>query len=699
MLNRDLTTHPKGESGAVRILRGALPAMGSAVAGALVTMWALGAAGAVALAIAAVLCVVAVLAVVRRAGMQNMPDHDTGDATEDLGGTLGQSALEAESAGRKLGAQVGETLEATARIASRTVAAGGRVAGLSQSVSEGASAMEEILAAVESLARQIEKQNELVEQSASAMEQMSASIESVSAVAGSKRVRADNLSEMTDLGRTRVESTERILDQAAETVGTVHDIISIIDDIAARTNVLAINAAIEAARAGTAGRGFAVVAGEVRGLAEGTASHAARISATLRELSATIGEARAAGKDTRAAFDGMHAGALEVSEAFAEITASTAELAIGAREVVQATDALRMIAQENLGSATEMKSGAGEVTHVIGAARDTARDTAEAMASISSSAGNVTEAVHRICRLSIEANNRTREQLRNVARLPGSDERAMSEARQRLELANTILEHLSWVGEARGSIDGRIPADDARERLLDSSRSSLGQWLATDGKRIVPDPERYRELVDLHTRLHGTLASILDCGSDQTGCVDVEDLFAELLALSRRIVERLTSYQGGRFVEWSREFATNVELFDAHHRRLFGLVDRLAQAMTAGEGSARLAEVFDELLAYTDYHFNAEEAAFERFDYPGCETQKTQHRELVTAATKLRQDMESGKAMVTVEVMEFLRDWLTRHIKGCDRLYAEFFADKDLDRWFGDREQQNRVRSLVAASQ
>ncbi len=601
---------------------------------------------------------------------------------EQLFGELNRSATGSERVARKLAAQVGETLAANAEISSRTGETHSRVEGLFREVADGAAAVAEIRAAVEELEGLVRRQDSVVDVSAAAIEQISASIQSVAEVADGKRAAAEDLRSLTEHGSKRVTETERVIVQVSESMSGINATIGVINDIAERTNLLAMNAAIEAAHAGAAGRGFAVVATEIRKLAETTAKNASEIGATLAELSEAIAAARTASEETGDAFRSIESGSHSVADAFTEITGSAQELASGASEVVRSTEEMRSISAQIVTSAESMVRQADQVNGVLANTRTTAEQAAQSMGGVRESAANVNLATNQISGLVIDTNQHITGILETIERLDGTEEVEEADAIQRLQLSTIILKHMSWVARARAVIDGK--QDEVNTDLVDSTRGDLGQWLATEGKTVIADGAAYRRLDQLHRELHALVASIIQCArpdsgvASQRGCTDVEGDFQELLGISRSIVEMLSTYQRGEFVQWTPAIAVNVETFDGHHQKLFDLINRLYKAMQEGQSKQALAGIFDDLLDYTGYHFGTEIRTMEHFGYPMCPQHQVEHRKLVEQAVELRKQLDLDRPMIAVEVMEFLRDWVTNHIKACDKLYSDFFQDKDV---------------------
>jgi hemerythrin len=127
---------------------------------------------------------------------------------------------------------------------------------------------------------------------------------------------------------------------------------------------------------------------------------------------------------------------------------------------------------------------------------------------------------------------------------------------------------------------------------------------------------------------------------------------------------------------WKDNFNIGVAEIDAQHRRLYSLADELYAAMFTGKGKDVMEPVLRNLVDYTKTHFAAEERLMQKCVYPDYQAHKMQHIEMTNKVLQLQRDFQAGKNMITIEVMEFLSNWLRHHIAGSDRKYVPFVKGK-----------------------
>lgn len=149
-------------------------------------------------------------------------------------------------------------------------------------------AMERILSNVDALNNHIEVQSESVSQSSSSIEQMLANIHSVVETLSKNAVNVDNLAKASETGRRGLEKVVADIQEIARESEGLLAINAVIQDIASKTNLLSMNAAIEAAHAGEAGRGFAVVASEIRKLSETSGQQSLTVNAALQKIKKSV---------------------------------------------------------------------------------------------------------------------------------------------------------------------------------------------------------------------------------------------------------------------------------------------------------------------------------------------------------------------------------------------------------------------------
>lgn len=125
-------------------------------------------------------------------------------------------------------------------------------------------------------------------------------------------------------------------------------------------------------------------------------------------------------------------------------------------------------------------------------------------------------------------------------------------------------------------------------------------------------------------------------------------------------------------VDWSDRYALGVDLIDQQHQTLFRLIDQLAKAIQEGHSEDGVQMVFGKLAEYTLTHFAAEEHLMDQYGYPGRDEHHENHQVLEHSLAQLMAKAADGEPLVSLQTMNFLRQWLYHHIDHVDREFAEF---------------------------
>jgi hemerythrin len=129
-------------------------------------------------------------------------------------------------------------------------------------------------------------------------------------------------------------------------------------------------------------------------------------------------------------------------------------------------------------------------------------------------------------------------------------------------------------------------------------------------------------------------------------------------------------------VEWSQDLSVSIEEVDAQHKQLVAMLNELHAALSTGRGREALQGILDGLAEYAVYHFATEENLFETHDFPATAVHKTQHADFVERVSAFTERHARGEGSLSIDVLNFLADWLTAHIQGSDKEFGRFLNER-----------------------
>ncbi|MDR1866693.1 MAG: methyl-accepting chemotaxis protein [Treponema sp.] len=285
-----------------------------------------------------------------------------------------------------------------------------------KNVKEAGSIMNDVVEGIDSLNAQIHEQSDCVSQSSSAVEQMLANINSVTQTLIKNSENVVRLAESSEKGRTGLETVSADIQTIARESAGLLEINAVMESIASQTNLLSMNAAIEAAHAGESGKGFAVVADEIRKLAESSGEQSKTISGVLKNIKASIEKIMSSTDIVLQGFTVIGEGVRTVTEQESSVRTAMEEQRKGSTQILESINRLYELSATVQQGANAMRTASHSVFEVSRGLEQITEEIGDGMEEMAVGAEEINGAVYRVTEISGETKRQIDTLMQEVSR-------------------------------------------------------------------------------------------------------------------------------------------------------------------------------------------------------------------------------------------------------------------------------------------
>ena len=406
---------------------------------------------------------------------------------------------------------------------------------------------------------------------------------------------------------------------------------------------------------------------------EQAATNLASVASATEEMSATIGEIASNSEKARAISD-------QATEQAQTISALMQQLGVAAREIGKVTETITDISSQtnllalNATIEAARAGAAGKGFAVVeNEIKELARQTATAtedikakIAGVQNSAGSAITDIEKISGV-----------IKEVGQIVSSIAASIEEqAAVTKDVAGNIAQATTGVRDSNERIAQTATVSKSIARDMTAVNTAVGD-IRQGGEQLAASTAELSKLAEqlkataghfkVDTHSASSAASTHHSQTRATGTASRQESPSNV---SHAAPASAKQAEEAVLIPWKETYSVGVLAMDSHHQKLISLINRLHSALKQGAGTTVAQGILKELMAYTQYHFKAEEELMGKCGFDGLESQKKVHEDFLRVVTAARDRWEAGDASVPRELLVTLESWLVKHITGMDKQYG-----------------------------
>ncbi|MDR0707273.1 MAG: bacteriohemerythrin [Treponema sp.] len=514
-----------------------------------------------------------------------------------------------------------------------------KTGGQMESVNQTADAVEDIVRHINSLENAVESQTLNSAKSSEAIEKMVEDIDSVRSIVLNAHETTGKLSRTSGEGRKILSELTEELSVIAGQSSFLEETNATLVNIAAQTNILAMNAAIEAAHAGEAGRGFAVVAGEIRNLAASSNRESSSISNEIKKMRGSIANIQKASVETVNTMGAMFTEINDMGASFDEVTKAVEAQASNGAQVLDALSTLRDTVEQVRGGSSEIQKRSGLILEFVENLKRISKEVADNVGEVQSASRNISGSLEIAQKI---ADGRYLHDVDRIKMMTTPDKKDGGEPLQSRRAkrydckARISIKGFEGIAALKDINDSGFcmmsktyitiaPKEALTIRITPESVTGIGAFdIKVEVRWIKCSPtlfmagflikeksgsKLFQQYIDCLTKNHPT----------ETAAPASKKVFQGSGPAETSTPPPKTVFQ------WSDSLATGNKQIDAEHKQLIEAINGFFGACSTNSGSDKMQKTINFLLDYTVKHFYNEERLQIQYKYPGYENHKKFH--------------------------------------------------------------------------
>nr|CRH07409.1 Putative methyl-accepting chemotaxis sensory transducer [Candidatus Magnetococcus massalia] len=564
-------------------------------------------------------------------------------------------------------------------------------------------------AAAEEMSMNVVGMQQSIEQVSGSIQNVTTSVAEVGSALGGIGDQCQLAREESSHATQRTEDAHNAIGQLAHSTQEIGKVVDLINSIADQTNMLALNASIEAAGAGESGKGFAVVANEVKELASQTAEATQTIAQQIDDIQQQTKTVNNATDAVKSIVSRISVANEEIAEAVEGQTLSISEINSAVEEVSGSSNQVNMMASELASAASEVAQSATMAAQGVENIAHSASTSAQSTHEVSASSKESKERISSLFKIAEETTQevyQVQENMKQVKQLADFMEASVIQFGTVVDMVGNSTEnlnttmislnwgeapfdveavkkaHLNWLTRLSHVIMKRIELKP--EEVTSAHDCELGKWMDSEGQSKFSNMPEFTNATKVHEDIHKLAKDVvIACGEDDLA--KAHQLFIDFNAYRISLFEKLDHlFLGGESndqdlaIPWDEKYSVGVQILDQDHQRLVNYINRLEAAGAVGQSQVALARVVRALLDYTHFHFQREEEMMEQTGYAELDRHKEHHRTLVDQVQKYNERIKNEGLDMIDEVLQFLKGDFLNHILTVDKGYDSHFKKHNI---------------------